>query len=235
MAERYEHRAILLGSGDPESGGGGSTVATLLQASAVGILPVEFVGIVCNNSEQKVPGFYEKIEDHNEQYGADIPIYTINGARYQATDGEIVEKGEQHAAEAQACIDVMDNHGADFYVAAGWMKKISGALLDRNGLNTHPGPLYPEGGMPEGLLPGIEGVDTKGLHGVHVQEVVLENGFPYSAHTSHEVIEEYDSGRIIGWRPVLVKPNDTPDTLFERVQIAEKAGLIEDILKFALM
>ena len=46
-------------------------------------------------------------------------------------------------------------------------------------------------------------------------------------------IINYDSGDIVAWRPALVKLGDTPDTLFDRVQVVEKANLPFDIDNYA--
>jgi folate-dependent phosphoribosylglycinamide formyltransferase PurN len=225
MAETYEKSMILLGSGDKETGSGGSTIKELLDASALGLLGVGCRAVVCNNSPRIVPGFYEKVEEHNKKFGADVKVITVNSVRYPAADGEKVKDGAQTLAEAQACVDIMDEYGADFFGQAGFMKQTVGALMKKIGINTHPGPLENPDGVP--------GVDTKGLHGIEVQEAVLERGYPYSAHTTHGVTADYDSGEIFAWRPVFVRPGDTPDVLFERVQIVEKACLPFDIKSFA--
>jgi folate-dependent phosphoribosylglycinamide formyltransferase PurN len=224
MLVTSENRVVLMGSGDVETGQGGSTIKEILRCSALGLIDVRIDAVVCNNSPNKVPGFYQNIEDHNREFGTHVKVHTINASRYPAAAGEVVAKGAQTLAEAQACVDLMDEACAKAYVQAGFMKKTVGALLEKIGLNGHPGPIENDQGF------GLPGIDTKGLFGIHVQEKVIEEEYPYSGITIHEVTEDYDSGKIVAWYPVLVKPDDTPETLFVKVQIVEKSvtpGVIE--------
>ncbi len=221
MTVSREHSVVLLGSGDVDSGEGGSTIKEILRCSALGLIAVKVDVVICNNSRRKVPGFYKKIDEHNQEFGEQVEVRTINRVGYPAVDTEEVEAGAQTLAEAQACADIIHEAGAGLFVQAGFMKKTVGALLEIDGLNTHPGPLENPQGIP--------GVDTKGLHGIDVQDAVLKRGYPYSAHTVHTVVRDYDSGQIVVWRPVLVRPDDTAKILFDRVQDVEKACLPFDI------
>ena len=80
-------------------------------------------------------------------------------------------------------------------------------------INTHPG-----------LLPKYGG---KGMYGVHVQEAVITAGEEYGGVTVHYVNSEYDKGNIIAQIKVKIEKEDTPETLFAKVQAAEKVQLIE--------
>lgn len=215
MTVDHRHNVVLLGSGDTETGQGGSTIKEILRQSALGLIAVHVDVVICNNSRRRVPGFYEKVEQHNAEFGASVEVRTVNSFLYPATDDEAIKNGAQTLAEAQACADFMDETGAELFVQAGFMKRTVGALLDRDGLNFHPGPLENPRGIP--------GVDTKGLHGIEVQEEVLRRDYPYSAVTIHKVTADYDAGSIVDWVPVTVRPGDTAGLLFGRVQDVEKA------------
>lgn len=80
-----------------------------------------------------------------------------------------------------------------------WEKKI---------INIHPSLLPKHGG--------------KGMYGIHVQEAVLAAGDTEAGCTVHYVSAEVDGGEIIAQTTVKVLPDDTPDTLSQRVQQAEK-------------
>lgn len=69
------------------------------------------------------------------------------------------------------------------------------------------------------LLPKFGG---KGMYGTHVQEAVLAAGETEAGCTVHFVSAEVDGGSIIAQATVCVEPNDTPETLSQRVQQAEK-------------
>jgi phosphoribosylglycinamide formyltransferase-1 len=80
-----------------------------------------------------------------------------------------------------------------------WEKKI---------VNIHPS-----------LLPKFGG---KGMYGHFVHEAVLAAGEEQSGCTVHYVTAEVDGGAIIAQSIVPVMGDDTPDSLAQRVQLAEK-------------
>ncbi|MDD5291061.1 MAG: formyltransferase family protein [Patescibacteria group bacterium] len=101
---------------------------------------------------------------------------------------------------------------ADYVMLSGWLKLVHGLDPVRT-VNIHPGPL-PEFGGP-------------GMYGHHVHEAVMrayrEGKITQSAVTMHFVDERYDHGPIIFQLPVLIRPDDTPETLAGRVNEKERA------------
>ena len=79
---------------------------------------------------------------------------------------------------------------------------------DKKIINIHPS-----------LLPKFGG---KGMYGLRVHEAVLAAGEQQSGCTIHYVSAEIDGGSIIAQSSVPVMPDDTPETLAQRVQQAEK-------------
>ena len=80
------------------------------------------------------------------------------------------------------------------------------------------------------LLPSYGG---KGMYGHHVHEAVIKNKEPKSGITIHYVNEHYDEGQIILQAECTIEPNDTADTLAEKIhklEHANYAGVIEKIL-----
>ena len=75
-------------------------------------------------------------------------------------------------------------------------------------INIHPSLLPKHGG--------------KGMYGIHVQEAVLAAGDTEAGCTVHYVSAEVDGGNIIAQATVEVLPDDTPETLSQRVQAEEK-------------
>jgi phosphoribosylglycinamide formyltransferase 1 len=86
-------------------------------------------------------------------------------------------------------------------------------------LNIHPS-----------LLPKFGG---KNMYGIRVHQAVLKAGETESGCTVHYVDEEYDRGPIILQRKVPVQPDDTPETLQERVQEAEREAYPQAVNLFA--
>ena len=101
---------------------------------------------------------------------------------------------------------------ADYVMLSGWLKKVSG-LVPAKTINIHPGPL-PKFGGP-------------GLYGHYVHEAVMaayhRGEITQSAVSMHFVDDKYDHGANIVSFPVLIRENDTPETLAERVNEKERA------------
>lgn len=115
-----------------------------------------------------------------------------------------------HDAPDAAILAALQAHDVDLVVLAGYMKLLSPRVLrayEGRVLNIHPGPLPEFGGQ--------------GMYGRHVHEAVLARGAKSSGPTVHIVDEHYDEGPILAHRPVPVEPDDTPETLSERVLAAE--------------
>ena len=104
----------------------------------------------------------------------------------------------------------------DYVLCAGWMRmlKVPKAYAGRV-LNIHPS-----------LLPAFGG---QGMYGHHVHEAVIAAGCTVSGCTVHFVDDTYDTGPIILQQSVTVEPSDTPLTLEEKVQAAEREAYPEAI------
>lgn len=124
------------------------------------------------------------------------------------------EPGELDAAIRDALLAA----GADVVVLAGYMKKIGPLTLDGfrgRILNIHPALLPRHGGQ--------------GLYGIRPHESVLAAGDAESGATVHVIDAEYDEGPILAQRRVPVLPDDTPQTLQQRV-LAEEHVIYADVL-----
>lgn len=114
--------------------------------------------------------------------------------------------------EGKPVLDKLAAYGVDFIVLAGFMNKISDALLKAfpdKIINIHPA-----------LLPAYGG---RGMYGHHVHEAVLAAGEKESGITIHYINERYDEGDIIFQATCPVLPADTPDALAARVHALEYA------------
>lgn len=121
-----------------------------------------------------------------------------------------------------AIIEVLEQHEVDLVILAGYMKKLGTNVIQRfkgKILNIHPA-----------LLPKYGG---EGMYGKFVHEAVIKNKEMQSGCTVHIVDEIYDHGRILGQSIVPVFPDDTPETLAERVLEQEHRLYPEIIGKIA--
>ncbi len=106
-------------------------------------------------------------------------------------------------------------HRPAFVVSAGFMKVLGPAVLDAfTVINTHPA-----------LLPSFPGA-----HGVRD---ALEHGVKVTGTTCHVVDAGVDTGPIIAQRAVAVRPDDTEDSLHERIKVEERDMLVDVVRRLA--
>ena len=136
---------------------------------------------------------------------AGIPAYHISSVTHpRSVDREICRTLE-------AC-DV------NLVLLAGYMRLLGPATLARfrnRVLNSHPA-----------LLPKFGG---RGMYGSHVHQAVLNAGETVTGVTIHYVDEQYDHGETLAQCQVPVLPDDTLETLEERVKERERRFWIETL------
>lgn len=200
--------------------GSGTTAESLIHATQSGVLNANVVLVISNNEDA---GVFNRVKRMNTQYDLNIQTMHINGVTHPDDAGA---KGEQTLTESAAINGAAKNAGVDLILLLGYMKKIRGDLLAEYGgltehtsiyqarmLNTHPGPL------PE----------SAAQFGRGVQQIVLDTNLGYSAQTLHVVTEQYDMGQTVAVHRVPVLSDDTADTLFDSVQLTEKAYVPVDV------
>jgi len=105
------------------------------------------------------------------------------------------------------------SYDPDLVVSAGFMKLAGETFLREYGgryLNTHPA-----------LLPSFPG-----MHGARD---ALEHGVKLAGATLFVVDLGVDTGPIVAQAAVPVEDDDTPETLHERIKVAERAMLVESV------
>lgn len=108
-------------------------------------------------------------------------------------------------------------HHPELVVSAGFMKLVGQSFLARFGgrfINSHPA-----------LLPSFPG-----MHGVRD---ALAAGVKVSGTTIFMVDEGIDTGRILAQRAVEVAPDDTEETLHERIKVVERELLVQVVNEIA--
>ena len=99
----------------------------------------------------------------------------------------------------------LDDHLVGTVALAGYMRVLSPGFIEGwrgRILNIHPS-----------LLPKYRGLDT------HARAIAA--GDKVSGCTVHIVTEELDAGEVLGSSEVAIEPNDTPETLAERILASE--------------
>lgn len=107
-------------------------------------------------------------------------------------------------------LDLLVDKGISLVVLAGFMWLVPADLIrafPKRMVNIHPA-----------LLPKYGG---KGMYGSHVHEAVIRNKEKESGISIHYVNEIYDDGQIIRQEKCEVRPDDTPESLAERIHVLE--------------
>ena len=108
----------------------------------------------------------------------------------------------------------------DYIFLSGYMKKIDDCIIQNfphKIFNAHPA-----------LLPKFGGA---GMYGKYVHEAVINAGETTSGVTIHEVNEEYDEGKIIVQKSLLLDENETAQSLEQRIKELEKIAIVEAFQK----
>jgi phosphoribosylglycinamide formyltransferase 1 len=119
------------------------------------------------------------------------------------------------AAEVEL-VRILRQAGVDLVVLAGFMRVLKSPMIEafpRRILNIHPS-----------LLPKFKGLAAWAQ--------ALAAGEKVTGCTVHYVDEQVDHGDIIAQRQVPILPDDTPETLHARIQVAERELYPEVIAEF---
>jgi len=150
--------------------------------------------------------------------------YALERARnHQIKTVVISDKNfDSEIAFGQELLRLLAEHSVGLICLVGYMKMLPGDVIRtyRNRiLNIHPA-----------LLPKFGG---KGMYGIHVHEAVLAAGEKETGATIHLVDGVYDNGRIVAQRRVQVNPDDTPESLQQRVLEIEHQLYPETVAQIA--
>lgn len=136
-----------------------------------------------------------------------VPSYLFNGA--QLKDGTLLRE--------------LQGQRIDLVVLAGFMRLIPAGMVQafpQRIVNIHPA-----------LLPKYGG---KGMYGEHVHRAVIAAGETESGITIHYVNERYDEGEHLFQTTCPVMPEDTAETLAQRIHALEHAHyprIVEALMK----
>ncbi|MEZ5208135.1 MAG: phosphoribosylglycinamide formyltransferase [Acidimicrobiales bacterium] len=153
----------------------------------------------------------------------DRPCGAIDVAARHGVPAQLVERSSFGAdfdrdAYSQHVADLLADHEIDLVVMAGWGTIFSAPMFDAFGgriINTHPA-----------LLPAF-----KGWHAV---ADALAAGVKVTGCTVHVATEAVDHGPILAQEAVAVLPDDTVDSLHERIKVVERriyVAAIADIIE----
>lgn len=147
--------------------------------------------------------------------GADKPCTGIERAQQAGIETFLVEPAgfADRPAWNRALEEKIASYAPDYVVFAGFMRIVDAQLVDRFAghiINTHPA-LLPS-------FPGAHGVRDALAHGVKVTGL-----------TVHLVDSGVDTGPILAQAAVDVLPDDTEESLHERIKVKERVLLVQTL------
>lgn len=149
--------------------------------------------------------------DSQHMYGYHIALVVANRECSAIVRAEEAGIPTLQSKDWESIDNTLHNNGIGLVVLAGFLAIIPHWICDKwekRIINLHPSLLPRHGG--------------KGMYGIRVQEAVLAAGDKEAGCTVHYVSAEVDGGSIIAQEIIAVEENDTPETLSQRVQQAEK-------------
>ncbi len=134
--------------------------------------------------------------------------YALERAKARGIPTSVVRRKDYESPETfeSGLISELEKVKAEFIVLAGFLAKVGERILSlwhNRIINIHPS-----------LLPAYGG---QGMYGLRVHEAVLAAGESWSGATVHLVNQDYDQGRILKQKRVRVMPDDTPESLQQRI------------------
>ena len=191
-------------------------VSSLISPSPIAIActqPPVKLGVMASGSGSNFEAIAQAICDRQLNAQVELLIYNNPGAKVvdRATRWGVPSALLNHREFAnrenldRAIVQALQQAGVEWVIMAGWMRIVTPVLIhafENRILNIHPS-----------LLPSFKGN--------RAVEQALEAGVKITGCTVHLVVPEVDSGTIIMQAAVPVLPNDTVETLQNRIHIQE--------------
>ena len=136
--------------------------------------------------------------------------YALERAKRLGVPSVVVPKAQLN--DPAIILPLLQEYGIEFIILAGFLPMVPDFLIDafpRSIVNIHPALLPRHGG--------------KGMWGHHVHEAVKAAGDTETGITIHYVTPVCDGGEIIAQFSTPVAPDDTPETIADKVHILEMA------------
>jgi phosphoribosylglycinamide formyltransferase-1 len=191
-------------------------VSSLISPSPIPIADTQSpikLGVMASGSGSNFEAIAQAISAQHLNAQIEVLIYNNPGAtvRDRATrwgvPSVLVDHREFESREEldRAIVQTLKQSGVEWVIMAGWMRIVTPVLIhafDQRILNIHPS-----------LLPSFKG--NRAI------EQALEARVKITGCTVHIVVPEVDSGEIIMQAAVPMLPNDTVETLQNRIHIQE--------------
>ncbi len=147
--------------------------------------------------------------------------YVLERATALGVPSVVIPREQLTTENPAELLALLQEQGTDYIILAGYLLKIPAILTETYKakiINIHPA-----------LLPKFGG---KGMYGKHVHQAVIDAAETQSGITIHLVDSNYDSGSTLFQASCPVFPNDTAESLAERIHTLEKEHFAKEIEKY---
>lgn len=179
----------------PEAGGDRARVAVFLSGAGTNMAALLYA------SRLPGAGFEVVLALSNDPAAPGLALAEAEGvATFALSHKGMTREAHDAAMEAEVL-----RAGADYIALAGYMRILSDRFVERwagRMLNIHPS-----------LLPKYKGLDT------HARAIAAGDGV--AGVSVHLVTPDLDAGEVLGQIEVAIRPDETADSLAERVRLAE--------------
>src|SRR5205085_6661026 len=181
---------------------------------------VEIALVVSNN-----PNAYgvQRALKHN------VPVIYLPWVRLAGAQFTLPQKREMSESEVKLTA-LLQLFKVDLIVLAGWMRILSATFLEqfpRQVINLHPA-LLPDDGTGH-TYTTQDGTQIPVFRGLHAVKQALDAGVKVTGSTVHYVTPEVHAGPVICREQVAIEPEDTEESLHERVKLAEHRCVVEAV------
>ncbi len=177
--------------------GSGTTLQNLINLQRKGTLPIDIKLVISSRPDAK---------GLQRAQSAGIPTQVVSRSLFHASRDADPESADSFSKQIS---DAVRSAGVDLVCMGGFLSMwIIPPDFEGRVMNIHPA-----------LLPLFGG---KGFYGELVYRAVLDAGCKVTGCTVHFVDNSYDHGPIVLQKPVLVRENDTVESLGRRVRFAER-------------
>lgn len=206
------------------------------QAESSAEKPALRIAVLVSGSGSNLQALIDAIEGH-QLSGAEIVLVVSNKPDVQGLQRALQHKlpalylpwSDRKQAEERLTA-VLQSFQVDMIVLAGWMRIFTPEFVRQfpmRMINLHPA-LLPDDGFSKTYVTS-DGTPIPAFRGLHVVRQALEVGIKVTGSTVHYVTPEVDAGPVISRAEVPILPDDTEDTLHERIKQVEHHLIVDAI------
>ncbi|OGJ13903.1 hypothetical protein A2554_02705 [Candidatus Nomurabacteria bacterium RIFOXYD2_FULL_35_12] len=158
----------------------------------------------------------------------------LKAIRNAIAEGKINAEISAVVSDKENAMPILEKVSPDYICLAGWKKIIPDQMIkkyENKILNLHPG-LIPDTMEGKTLNPdNTEGIWNKGMYGSKAVQNFLDQKSTYAGSSIHFLTLNFDFGPVLGKTFEKIEPNDTVESLYDRLKKKENELYVEVLAK----